>query len=147
MDEPTSLTATIAEQLATLPQDSPIRAVLTAMRDGHRHNQQRRARVLKHEDLRKRLTESPLNFTRADKWSGYVPPEWVNIGEDELLRSARIIQDGELRVRHNQLGRRTEGTILNDSARRVVLVEISTEAKRREQASAALLNKSASGGG
>lgn len=133
MEEPASLTAVITEQLAILPQDSPVRSVLTAMRDAHDRNQRRRRRVLSHEDLCKRLQSHLLNFTRTDRWNGYVPPAMVNVGESEVLRSARVVQDGALQVRYNQLGKRTEGAIPNDSAQRAALVEISMEAMRREQ--------------
>ena len=133
MEEPMALTAIVAEQLAALPQDSPVRAALAAMLDAHRRNQQRRRRVLSHEDLRKRLQAHPLNFTRADRWNGYVPPAMVNVGESEIIRSARVVQNGALQVRYNQLGKRSEGAIPNDSAQRAALVEISMEAMQREQ--------------
>ena len=133
MEEPASFTTIIAEQLTSLPDDSPVRFVLEVMQNAHRRNQERRRRVLACEDLRRRLTQPPLDFTRTDRWNGYVPPAMVNVGESETLRSARIVQDGKLRVRFNQIGKRSEGAIPNNSAQRAAIVEISMEAMRREQ--------------
>lgn len=66
----------------------------------------RRARVLQHEDLRKQLTEQPLNFTRPEQWSGYVPPRGTYSDDQPLPQ-------------------------VNTSARRRALVEICAEALRR----------------
>jgi hypothetical protein len=37
-------------------------------------NAERRARVLAHPDIAKRLTEHPLNYSAPEVWSGFIPP-------------------------------------------------------------------------
>src|SRR5262245_5922729 len=38
------------------------------------NNRRRRARVLAHPDIAKRLTELPLSYAQPEQWSGYIPP-------------------------------------------------------------------------
>lgn len=74
-------------------------------------NEVRRACVLKHEDLRERLCQQPLNFARPEQWSGYVAP-----------KTDPAEAGGQSRI--------------NTASRRAALVEISAEALRREQVGA-----------
>jgi len=129
MEEPKLLSATITE---LAQQDTRIgklaRVILTA------GNQQadRRARVLKHDDLARRLTDE-LGYTKPQRWTGYIPPRlWPLDDDGELLRSSVMGKDGTLTVRFNQHGRRSCGTQVNDAPARAILVDIAAEAMRRE---------------
>ncbi len=133
-EEPSSLTALIAAHLAALLPDSHLRGTLEAARDGHRRNAHRRAAVLKHEDLRKRLEGPPLSFRRANQWNGYVPPAIVNPGESEVLRQVLRVQDGSVRFWLNPAHKRAQSEVPNTSPQRAALVDISAEAWRRERA-------------
>lgn len=48
--------------------------VRRAARDAAAACVQRRARVLRHEDLAARLMAAPLHYSRPEIWSGYIPP-------------------------------------------------------------------------
>jgi hypothetical protein len=51
----------------------------------------RRAQVLRHEDLAKKLTQQPLNFTKPEHWNGAIPPEtWREMPNDSPLRPALL---------------------------------------------------------
>ena len=132
--EPVQLAQAVARVLQRLPGDSPARPVLDAMLAGHRTNQHRRASVLAHEDLRKRLTQAPLSFRRAEDWNGYVPPYMLAEDDGELLRLVTATRGGEMVVRLNQRGNRSAGTLVNDSPRRAALIDISAEAWKRDNA-------------
>jgi hypothetical protein len=97
------------------------------MRDGHETTERRRRSVLSYPDLRRRLETDPgFRFARAEQWNGYLPPQFWPIDDDgELCRSPQ----GRL----NQRGKYTCGTLVNDSAQRAALIEISREAWRRDQ--------------
>lgn len=41
-------------------------------------NAERRRAVLAHSDLAARLCEDPLNYVRAEQWTGFIPPEMFN---------------------------------------------------------------------
>jgi hypothetical protein len=132
-EEPSAFTALIAEYLTLLSPASPARAVLQAARDGHRRNQHRRAAVLRHDDLRRRLGQPPLSFHRPALWNGYVPPATISTGPSEGLRTMRLVRDGTTRFRYNQAGLHTAGETANDSPQRAALITISTEAWHRER--------------
>lgn len=87
-------------------------------------NQQRRARVLAHPDLAARLTQPPLNYTRPEQWTGYVPPRFGSEQEPEILRDpAGFPHPGRLTTRPREV---------SDSPCRAALVEICAEALKRE---------------
>jgi hypothetical protein len=71
----------------------------------------RRTRVLAHADLAARLCEPPLGYARPEQWSGYVPPK--------LMPDNRV--KGPPRM------------VLNDSPRRLALVELCSAALARER--------------
>ncbi|MGN6243727.1 MAG: hypothetical protein ACTHQ3_08635 [Motilibacteraceae bacterium] len=48
--------------------------VREAYRAGRAECETRRARILKHPDIAADLTKPPLNYSRPDAWSGYIPP-------------------------------------------------------------------------
>ena len=52
---------------------------------------ERRALVLAHPDLAKRLTERPLSYSRPENWTGYVPPlQWRGEHNDSVHRRALV---------------------------------------------------------
>lgn len=70
---------------------------------------ERRARVLAHSDIAKRLTESPLNYPTPDMWNGYVPPAEVPTingwkRNESIRRRALVLILNAVRDRENQLG-------------------------------------------
>lgn len=124
MSEPLELGSLLTDALAKVPADALRRPVLDGMAAQHRRNQDRRAAVLAHEDLRDRLVKE-LGYSRADHWNGYVPPATVNeFSAVELLLSPA--------GRFNQFGNYTAGEMANQSPRRVVLLEISRLARERQ---------------
>jgi len=129
--EPTSLATLVAEQIKRLePGTRPYEMRQMILR-AHQANRERRAAVLKHDDLARRLI-TELGFKRAEQWNGYIPPAEWPIDDGELLREHRALRGGEMVVHFNQLGHRSCGTQPNDSPRRMLLMEISAEAWRRE---------------
>lgn len=78
-----------------------------ALARGRRENDQRRTRVLKHPDLAALLCQPPLPWTSPEHWNGFVPPRFLPSDASGNVRP-------------------------NDSPERAVLVEICTEAARRE---------------
>jgi hypothetical protein len=104
----------------------------------------RRAAVLSHPDLAARLTEHPLNFTRPERWNGYIPPRiWPVDSDDgepgggEILRSVKAARNGVMIVRYNQRGMRSCGSQVNTAPQRQALLEIAAEAWRRQKENAA----------
>lgn len=90
-----------------------------ALAQSKQESRARRARVLAHDDLTKRLAQL---MSDPKQWSGWIPPR--TLPEDTCTHCAR--------------GRRCHGAHrarVNDSPRRAALVEIATEALRREQPS------------
>lgn len=85
-----------------------------AITDGRQRCQARRARVLAYPDLAAALTAPLLGYPRPEAWNGYVPPKTTPDPRDEW--------DGGL-----------AGEMLNRSPRRRALVDIASEALRREQ--------------
>lgn len=56
-------------------------------RDGRAKAAERKALILRHPDLAKKLTEPPLGYQRPDQWSGAIPPEtWNGVANDSPLR-------------------------------------------------------------
>lgn len=85
---------------------------------------QRKARVLAHPDLARRLV-TELGYQRPEQWNGYVPPLIINPGASEVLT-----HNGT----PNRNGGRSAGQQQNDSPRRAALIAICREAYKREQA-------------
>jgi hypothetical protein len=99
-----------------------------AVRDQARAEcQERRARVLKHPDLAKRLTEAPLKYGRPEAWNGYVPPAEGPWG-GQSPRSSPPCNCSQRWHGHDVL------VVRNDSPQRAALVEICAEALARETA-------------
>lgn len=86
--------------------------------------QQRRARVLKHDDLRLRLTQEPINYARPEDWNGYIPP--ASDFDDGCPNCRRDPGRGGCSTPHLHTRR------VNDSPRRAALVALAQEALRRE---------------
>lgn len=82
---------------------------------------ERRARVLSHPDLVKRLTEPPLRMTDPNRWTGWIPPR--TLPADICGRAC----GRDHRPCSNQHAAR-----FNTSPYRRALVEIAAEAYRRE---------------
>lgn len=115
---------------ATFPSPDPVAARAemnrqwrTAMANSRAESAARRARVLAHEDLAKRLTEPPLRLSNPQRWSGWIPPR--TLAEDTCAECAR---DRRACRGRPHLAR------VNDSPYRRALVEIAAEALRRETA-------------
>lgn len=100
-----------AEQILTW-----YRRAVAEKRDEHAA---RRARVLRYPDLAARLTEPPLRFPRPTQWSGYIPPRVL--AEDTCPRCPAGCVNREHTAK------------VNASPERRALVEIASEALRREQ--------------
>ena len=132
--EPESLTALLAAQIQALEPDSRAYLIRKSLLDAHSRNSDRRAAVLSHPDLAKRLTQPLFSYARPEQWTGYIPPAFVNLGASELCHSAAIARGGDFIVRYNQLGHRSEGEIPNVSQRRAALLDISREAWVRAHA-------------
>lgn len=63
-------------------------------------NARRKALVLKHEDLAKKLTEPPIGLARADCWTGFVPQEHNGAGLNRSpirIALAQLVTAAELR--------------------------------------------------
>lgn len=99
------------------------RDVLAAMKEAAAQaraaNKTRRLRVLAYEDLAQRLTQPPLRYPKADMWNGYVPPRTL---------PPDVCPDCPSSVCRS----RDHPSRANTSSRRRALVEIATEAYRRE---------------
>jgi hypothetical protein len=85
----------------------------------------RRARVLRHPDLARRLTEPPLDYRRAEDWSGWIPPAHL----EEQACSACHTDPGKRGCKRTGHQARA-----NDSKRRAALAAIDHEAQRRDTA-------------
>ncbi len=145
MEEPQQLASALTEFVARHPAGSRLHTIGAGMLAAHQANQARRAAVLRHPDLARKLTQFPLAWKRPQNWNGYIPPMdwpvdcdcWPDCtGMDghggEAVRASKIGQNGQLSVRFGQLGHRSGGTRPNSSAVRDALLEISAEAWRRE---------------
>lgn len=94
---------------------------------------ERRGAVLRYPDLAARLCQPPLNFRRPDNWNGFIPPHIAVVDDDgERLRQTMQARNGRLSFWCNPHGKRSPGDVVNDSACRTVLLEISMEAWKRE---------------
>lgn len=92
-----------------------------AVAKSKRESQARRERVLAHEDLAQRLTLPPLRLSAPSRWSGWIPPRLL--AEDACThceRGSTICRGWPHRAR------------VNDSPVRRQLVDIASEAMRRE---------------
>lgn len=92
--------------------------------DTQKRNRARAVRVRKYPDLVEALRDE-ADVRDPWKWNGYVPPEYVTIGEPETLRSPK----GQA---HPKL-RKTPGEKWNDSPARTALQVIVDEADRRDR--------------
>jgi len=93
---------------------------------------ERRARVLSYPDLAAELCREPVGYARPEQWNGYVPPAVAVVDDGSLLKSAKSVNGGIVRIRHSQVGAYSAGEIPNESARRAVLVAIAAEAWQRD---------------
>jgi len=103
----------------------------------HGKNRDRRAAVLKHEDLAKRVT-AVLGLRRADHWTGYIPAAVAIDDDGGMLRLISNVHAGQARTKFNELGRRGIGSVPNNTPQRAELVDISTEAWHREHPDSSL---------
>lgn len=70
-------------------------------------NEQRRALVLRHPDIARRLTMPPLGYAQPQQWTGYVPPErWNGEHNDSPRRAAlaEIVAAAEAAERAHEIG-------------------------------------------
>lgn len=88
----------------------------------------RRARVLRHPDLAKRLTQRPLSYEQPEQWNGYIPPLHGPWGRATYNTSIKCHACGKWHDGHDV----TDD--INDSAQRAALVAIASEALARETA-------------
>ena len=131
--EPSALATTLTEYIARHESGSRLHSLGVELLKAHGINRDRRAAVLKHEDLARRLV-AELGYANPQQWNGYVPPAAIDPGGDERLCAAPAASAyGDYRHKLNQLGRYAQGERPNDSWRRKVLLEISQEAWNRQQ--------------
>jgi hypothetical protein len=72
----------------TVPERIPVPATTP---QGDARAQSERARVLRHPDIAKRLTEPPLRYSRPEVWNGYLPPDmWQGRHNDSPQRAALL---------------------------------------------------------
>lgn len=79
--------------------------IAAACRETADASARRRALVLRHDDLAKRLTVQPLNFTTPEHWNGSLPPEmWNQVRNDSPRRPVllALVAEAERRERHLQ---------------------------------------------
>ena len=132
MEEPTLLASALTEFIGRHEPGSRMHGIGSDLLRAHGRNRDRRAAVLKHEDLAKRVA-SILGLRRPEHWTGYVPPAVALDDEGGILRLVTAVQHGHDRVQFNAAGLRSIGTVSNNSPQRDELVEISREAWEREQ--------------
>jgi hypothetical protein len=72
-----------------------------ALRDAATRMRDRKAAVLAHPDLAKRLTEEPLNFPRPDQWNGGIPPETFNGEHNDSPRRVALVEIFDEATRRN----------------------------------------------
>jgi hypothetical protein len=134
MTDPQPLAAGFAGLTKAFPPEHRLHQIAASVITASSECAERRARVLKHPDLAKRLTEPPLGYSDPAHWNGWVPPRLTDPGSTgESLLMPRLDRGGGISYRFNQLGHRTTGEQVNDSPRRAALVDIAAEALRREQ--------------
>lgn len=54
-------------------------------------NERRRALVLRHPEVARRLTRPPLDYARPEQWTGYIPPESWNGEHNDSPRRAALL--------------------------------------------------------
>lgn len=132
-DEPSALNVTLAEYIKRHEPGSRLHSLGVELLKAHGINRDRRAAVLAHEDLRKRLV-TELGYARPEQWNGFIPPAMIDPGGDErLCASPATGSRSDVRYQLNQRGRYAIGEMPNDSHRRQVLLDISREAWARER--------------
>lgn len=52
----------------------------------------RRARVLAHPDIARRLCNPPMNYPAPEYWTGYIPPARIDSGQGEKPNTSPIRQ-------------------------------------------------------
>lgn len=111
-------------QAAPTPQRVP--SMLQAAREeAQRKNRERRARVLAHPDLARRLTQPPLSYKRPEQWNGYIAPRLL---AEDACSSCSNYSRGRCPGHHVAK--------VNDSPRRAALVAIAREAAERAMGAA-----------
>jgi hypothetical protein len=131
-NEPASFAAAIARLTGSHPPGSRLHELGTDLLRSHAVTRERRAAVLKHKDLSDRLVDE-LGYDKPQQWNGYLPPATMNPGDTGGMCSGAVLDPyGGMRFVFNQVGRRAIGELSNDSHRRKILAEISTEAWWRE---------------
>src|SRR3974390_1688600 len=119
--EPETLADLTRGNMPKGPAGDWLRAILD---ETQTRNRARAGRVRKYPDLVEALrTEADVRDPAT--WNGYIPPEWVNVGESEILHD----QDGFAHPDHE----RASAAQRNDSPVRVALQAITDEANRRER--------------
>lgn len=135
-DEPTALSAMLTDFIAKHEPGTKMHDLGTALLRAHGINRDRRAAVLKHNDLAKRLV-AELGYQRPDQWNGYIPPATTDPGGQlRLCSGSSVDAHGTIRAHYSQIGRYAMGETPNDSPRRAVLLDISREAWSRERRAA-----------
>lgn len=74
----------------------------TAVKDAAARMKARKAAVLAHDDLARRLTEPPLNFAQPTQWNGGIPPETYGGERNDSARRdalAELTAEAERRQR------------------------------------------------
>jgi len=134
LKEPDTLSAALSALAASHPPGSRLHELGADLLRSHAINRERRAAVLKYEDLSKRLV-TELGYANPRQWNGYIPPAVIDPGDPGGMCSGAVLDGrGGVRFVFNQLGRRAVGERPNDSPQRAILVEISREAWDRERA-------------
>src|SRR5258708_27557204 len=126
MEDPQPLFGGFADLVNQFPPEHRLHQIAAKVIGAERECAERRARVLKHPDLAKRLTEPPISYAKATQWNGWIPPRAIDFeATREVLRDSTGYP--------NKAGRVALGERQNDSPRRTALVELAAEAWRREQ--------------
>jgi hypothetical protein len=126
MEDPQPLFGGFADLVNQFPPEHRLHQIAAGVLGLSNECAERRARVLKHPDLAKRLTELPIGYAKASQWNGWVPPQVI-----DLEATREVLRDGK--GFRNPHGRLALGERQNDSPRRAALVDIAAEAWRREQ--------------
>jgi hypothetical protein len=128
---PTMLATALAEFIKRHEPGSQMHELGRSLLVAHGKNRDRRAAVLRHDDLAKRVAIA-LGLHRPSHWTGYVPPPMTIDDDGGILRLATTSQGGRSHVKFNELGHRGIGSVPNNSPQRAELVAASTEAWNRE---------------
>ena len=134
--EPTALGTLLTEFIGRHKPGSRLHSLGMELLKAHGINRDRRAAVLKHEDLARRLV-AELGYANPPQWNGYIPPAVTDPGgQDRLCMGTTHGAHGEVRAHYSQIGRYAVGETPNTSPRREALLDISREAWARERRAA-----------